>query len=108
MAKRKMSDRVAICCGQIVTRTPRDHQTDPADQDLRAVKLNAAAAWRMAFPAVVKVYPGRIRLYFSSDPGLTVHTLLDYLSRQGDKLIDLRVERPSSKIPGNYQPRKVQ
>jgi ABC-2 type transport system ATP-binding protein len=34
-------------------------------------------------------------VYFSSDPGPTVSALLDYLNGNGDKLIDLRVERPS-------------
>ena len=34
-------------------------------------------------------------IYYSTDPGPTVSALLEYISVQGDKLIDLRVERPS-------------
>ena len=34
-------------------------------------------------------------VYFSSDPGLAVAAILDYVKAHDDKLIDLRVERPS-------------
>ena len=34
-------------------------------------------------------------IYFSTDPGPTVAAILDHLRSHGDRLIDLRVERPS-------------
>jgi ABC-2 type transport system ATP-binding protein len=34
-------------------------------------------------------------VYFTTDPGPTVSAILAYLEEQDDKLIDLRVERPS-------------
>ena len=33
--------------------------------------------------------------HYSTDPGPTVAAILAYVSAQGDKLVDLRVERPS-------------
>jgi ABC-2 type transport system ATP-binding protein len=48
------------------------------------------------FPAVAKksVLEDYV-IYFSSDPGPTVSAIMDYIHVQGDKLIDLRVERPT-------------
>ena len=34
-------------------------------------------------------------IYYSTDPGLTVSSILAWVSAQGDRLVDLRVERPS-------------
>ena len=34
-------------------------------------------------------------VYYSTDPGPTVSAILAHVDGQGDKLIDLRVERPS-------------
>jgi len=34
-------------------------------------------------------------IYFTTDPGPTVSAILEYIHNQGDKLIDLRVERPN-------------
>jgi ABC-2 type transport system ATP-binding protein len=49
-----------------------------------------------SFPAVSQhSLKEEYSIYFSTDPGPTVSALLNYISVQGDKLIDLRVERPS-------------
>ena len=34
-------------------------------------------------------------IFFSSNIGQTVPALIDFVTRQGDDLLDLRVERPS-------------
>ncbi len=34
-------------------------------------------------------------LYFSTDPGASVTAIIQYIESQDDKLIDLRVERPT-------------
>jgi ABC-2 type transport system ATP-binding protein len=34
-------------------------------------------------------------VYYTSDPGLVVTQIINYITAQKDELIDLRVERPS-------------
>ena len=51
---------------------------------------------RGSFPAVTqKSVQDDYVVYFSDDPGATVSEILNYLKTGDDKLIDLRVERPS-------------
>jgi len=48
------------------------------------------------FPAVTQQgLNEEYTIYFSTDPGPTVSAILNYLATHDDKLIDLRVERPS-------------
>lgn len=48
------------------------------------------------FPGVARqTIKDEYAIYFTTDPGPTVIALLDYVNGCGDKLIDLRVERPS-------------
>jgi ABC-2 type transport system ATP-binding protein len=48
------------------------------------------------FPGVVRQdLKEEYAIYFTTDPGPTVIALLDYVNDSDDKLIDLRVERPS-------------
>ena len=50
----------------------------------------------VAFPAVSQcVLRDGYAVYYSTDPAPTVSAILGYLDTQDDRLIDLRVERPS-------------
>jgi ABC-2 type transport system ATP-binding protein len=47
-------------------------------------------------PAVKKRFQDETYSYFfSEDAGLSVPAILDYMKARGDRLVDLRVERPS-------------
>jgi ABC-2 type transport system ATP-binding protein len=96
----KMTDRVAILLrGRIVTTgTPR--QLTAAGEGFTKVSVrseNSALSRNTAtFPVAEKQsFTEDYAIYYSTDPGPTVTAILDYLSAQHDKLIDLRVERPS-------------
>jgi len=96
----KMADRVAILLrGQIAAvGTPRDLTAAGAGLTKVSVRteqsvLNQNGA---AFPAVNQhLVKEEYAIYYSVDPGATVAAILSYLSAQDDKLVDLRVERPS-------------
>ena len=96
----KMSDRVAILLrGQIVTTgTPRQITATGSRLTKISVRSEESSLQKngMIFPAVAQQsVREEYAIYFSTDPGPTVTALLDYIHSQGDKLIDLRVERPS-------------
>ena len=95
----KLADRVAILLrGKIVALgTPRELTAagagltkisihTEAEQDLTALPLPGVAQ-----ASQIDGYT----VYFSRNPGETVVALLREVERRGDKLIDLRVERPS-------------
>ena len=55
-----------------------------------------APAGANPLPAVAKqLVQEDYAVYFSVDPGPTVSAVLQYVQARGDRLIDLRVERPS-------------
>ena len=97
----KMAQRVAILLrGRIVaTGTPRE--LTATGSSLTKVSVHTengclAAAEAPAFPAVSQsLRRDEYAVYYSSDPGSTVAAILAHISAQGDKLVDLRVERPS-------------
>ena len=97
----KMSHRVAILLrGKIVaTGTPRE--LTATGESLTKVSVhtqNGCLNYEgpVVFPAVSQhMLTDDYAVYFSTDPGPTVSAILDYITGQGDKLIDLRVERPS-------------
>jgi len=99
----KMAGRVAILLrGKVIaTGTPRELTATGAgytkisvrtEQDLLRDSPDLAA-----LPAVVKqlVQAEDYTVFFSTDPGLTVPAILARIAGCNDKLIDLRVERPS-------------
>ena len=96
----KMADRVAILLrGKIVaTGTPRELTAAGAGLTKVSVRTEEsclATGWR-AFPAVSqKLFKEDYAIYYSTDPGPTVSAILDSIGAHDDKLIDLRVERPS-------------
>ncbi len=96
----KMSQRVAILLkGKIVaTGTPRELTATGSSLTKVSVRTESAclSGADVSFPAVSRhIFKDDYDVYFSTDPGPTVSAILAYLNAQGDKLIDLRVERPS-------------
>jgi ABC-2 type transport system ATP-binding protein len=96
----KMADRVSILLrGKIVaTGTPRELTATGAGLTKVSVRTEQSILLKnvIAFPAVSQYATQEdYAIYYSTDPGPTVSAILDYLRAQGDKLIDLRVERPS-------------
>jgi ABC-2 type transport system ATP-binding protein len=96
----KMSDRVAILLkGKISTQgTPA--QITATGSSLTRISISSEAFCLQknghSFPAVQQVLnKDEYTILFSSHPGKTVTAVLAYLEDQGDKLIDLRVERPT-------------
>lgn len=96
----KMANRVAILLqGRIVAAgTPRDLTATGSSYTKISVRSEQSVlqngAW--AVPAVEKhLNKEEYAVYYSTDPGCTVPALLSYITNQNDKLIDLRVERPS-------------
>jgi ABC-2 type transport system ATP-binding protein len=96
----KMTDRVAILLrGRVVaTGTPRE--LTATGEGFTKVSVNTERAILsqngVRFPAVSqRVLKDEYVVYYSTDPGPTVSAILDYIRAQNDKLIDLRVERPS-------------
>jgi ABC-2 type transport system ATP-binding protein len=96
----KMSQRVAILLkGKIVaTGTPRELTATGSSLTKVSVRTESAclSGADVAFPAVSQhTFKDDYDVYYSTDPGPTVSAILVHINTQGDKLIDLRVERPS-------------
>jgi ABC-2 type transport system ATP-binding protein len=96
----KMTDRVAILLrGKIVaTGSPRELTATGSGFTKVSVRTEQSILHQnnAAFPAVSQhTLKDEYSIYYSTDPGPTVSAVLDYLADRGDKLIDLRVERPS-------------
>lgn len=96
----KMADRVAILLrGKIVaTGSPRELTATGAGFTKVSVRTEQSilASDSPNFPAVnQRVVKEDYVIYFSTDPGPTVSAILEYIGTRNDKLIDLRVERPS-------------
>ncbi|MCR4406390.1 MAG: ABC transporter ATP-binding protein [Anaerolineae bacterium] len=96
----KMADRVAILLrGKIVaTGSPRELTATGAGFTKVSVRTEQSilATDSPNFPAVnQRVVKEDYVIYFSTDPGPTVSAILEYIGARNDKLIDLRVERPS-------------
>ena len=96
----KMADCVAILLrGRIVTTgTPRDLTASgngltkvSVSSEQSVLQKNGAAIPAVRQHLVMDDYA----VLYSTDPGPTVAAVLDYLKARHDKLIDLRVERPS-------------
>ena len=96
----KMTDRVAILLrGEIVaTGSPRDLTAKGSGLTKVSVRTEKSILQDDGhdFPAVTQEgIDEEYTTYFSIDPGPTVSAILDFISANDDKLIDLRVERPS-------------
>ena len=96
----KMADRVGILLkGAIVAQgSPRELTATGSGYTKISARTENSILQSEAFelPGVdQKLVKEEYAIYYSTDPGPTVHALIDYLGAHGDKLIDLRVERPS-------------
>lgn len=96
----KMADQVAILLkGKVVTTgTPREITATGSGLTKVSVSTDQSLLHKngKVFPAVrMTLFKDEYSIYYTTDPGPTVSALIDYVSVQGDKLIDLRVERPS-------------
>ena len=96
----KLADRVAILLrGKIVAAgTPRELTAAGAGLTKISVHTEAScfAEDGAALPAVSqKLFKEDYAIYYSTDPGPTVAAILDTIKAHDDRLIDLRVERPS-------------
>ncbi len=96
----KMADQVAILLrGKIVsTGTPREITATGSGFTKVSVSTEQSLLHKngKVFPAVTqRLFKEEYAIYYTTDVGPTVSALIDYVDAQGDKLIDLRVERPS-------------
>ncbi len=96
----KMADRVAILLrGAVVaTGTPRELTATGSGLTKVSVRTEESclAADDILLPAVQqRLLKEDYAIYFSTDPGPTVAAILDFIKAHDDKLVDLRVERPS-------------
>jgi ABC-2 type transport system ATP-binding protein len=96
----KMADRVAILLKGRIAATGTPLELTAAGSGLTKIsvrtELSVLSKDGATFPAVHKwLLHEDYAVYFSTDPGPTVAAILAHVSAQNDKLIDLRVERPS-------------
>ena len=96
----KMTDRVAILLrGQIVATGSPAELTATGDGYTKVSVRSEHSVLSdngTSFPAVrQRVVNEEYVIYYSVDPGPTVASILRYLDEKKDRLIDLRVERPS-------------
>jgi ABC-2 type transport system ATP-binding protein len=96
----KMTDRIAILlAGKIVaTGSPLELTATGSGYTKVSVRTEGFSLQKNGevFPAVDHSLKNEeYTIYFSTDPGPTVSAIIDYIKIKEDKLIDLRVERPS-------------
>ncbi len=96
----KLSDRVAILLkGKIVAGgTPRELTAKGSGYTKVSIRTEQAVLSKngASFPSVSRrMLMDEYTIFFSTDPGPTVSAILAYVAAHNDKLIDLRVERPS-------------
>ena len=96
----EMSDRVAILLrGKIVTvGSPMEITATGADLTKVSVRSKESVLLQNGhtIPAVSqRLDRDDYAIYFSTDIGRTVGAVIDFIEKEGDSLIDLRVERPS-------------
>jgi ABC-2 type transport system ATP-binding protein len=96
----KMADRVAILLRGRVVATGRPRDLTATGDGLTKVSVRSERSCLheedVALPAVQKrLLADGYAVYFSTDPSPTVTAILAAIDASGDRLIDLRVERPS-------------
>lgn len=96
----KMATRVAILLqGKIIIiGTPREVTATGAGLTKISVRVEGSSLSKpnIKFPDVAQyLSKDEYKIYFSANPGKTVSSIIEYISKQKDNLIDLRVERPS-------------
>ncbi len=96
----KMAGRVAILLKGKIAAIGTPTQLTAAGQGLTKISVSSEASCLSqngtAFPAVTqRTLKDGYAIYYSTDPGPSVSAILAHLSAKGDRLVDLRVERPS-------------
>ena len=96
----KMAHRVAILLKGKIAATGTPVQLTAAGEVLTKISVSSEQAIlnnnNTAFPGVNKhLVTDEYAVYYSTDAGQSVAAILEYLKVRNDKLIDLRVERPS-------------
>jgi len=96
----KMADRVAILLNGKIVALGTPTQLTATGSGLVKISVSSDTACLVnsaeLFPEVEKqLLKDDYMIYYSRDAGATVPALLDYLKAQDDRLVDLRVERPS-------------
>jgi ABC-2 type transport system ATP-binding protein len=96
----KMADRVAILLkGQVIARgTPIELTATGSGFTKVSVRTEGSMLnqGEFSFPGVKQsMVKEEYIIYYTVDPGPTVSAVIETIRTQGDKLIDLRVERPS-------------
>lgn len=96
----KMTDQIAILLrGKIVASGSAREITSTGSAATKVTVRTEQAMLQMNltnFPAVTQQSMiEEYSIYFTTDPGATVNAILVYINENNDKLIDLRVERPS-------------
>jgi ABC-2 type transport system ATP-binding protein len=96
----KLADRVAILLQGKIAATGTPLELTAAGSGLTKVSARtenlALQTNSFALPAVVREQlDGEYAVYFTTDTGATVSAVLDAINKSQDKLVDLRVERPS-------------
>ena len=94
----QMTDRLAILLKSKIAQigTPMQITATGADLTKISVRTQGDSLKGAGFPAVSQqTSKDEYSIYFSSDIGATTSAIIAHIQRQGDTLIDLRVERPS-------------
>jgi ABC-2 type transport system ATP-binding protein len=96
----KMADRVAILLNGKIAAMGTPTQLTATGSGLVKISVSSETACLVnraeVFPEVEKqLLKDDYMIYYSRDAGATVPAILDYLKVQDDRLVDLRVERPS-------------
>lgn len=96
----KMADRVAILLNGQVVATGSPVELTAAGSALTRVSVRTEQSilqvGAIPFPAVQQqLIKEEYAIFYSTDPGPTVLALLEHIKTHGDRLVDLRVERPS-------------
>ncbi len=96
----KMANRVAIILQGKTDAIGTPRELTAAGEGLTKISVRAADSSLtipgLSFPAVKQqMVKEGYYIYFSSDIGPTVQAIISHIQGRGDKLIDLRVERPS-------------
>ena len=96
----EIASRVAILLqGKIITiGTPNEITATGKELTKISVRVEGPSLLKsdIKFPDVAQyLLKDEYKIYFSTNPGKTVSSIIEYVSRQKDSLIDLRVERPS-------------
>ena len=95
----KLADRVAILLRGVIVALGTPRELTAAGAGLTKISIHTEAEPDLtALPLPEVAHAAQVdgyTVYFSRSPGETVVALLHEVERRGDKLIDLRVERPS-------------